>query len=76
MGCREAAIAAVEKIDDIDRVVVRQCFDRRFTVERMTADYIQLYEKLLLSRQLNGHIHGRPLVAVQGPIDVQPIRPM
>jgi len=76
VGCREAAIAAVEKIDDIDRVAVRQCFDRRFTVERMTADYIQLYEKLLLSRQLNGHTHGRPLVAVPGPIDVQPIRPM
>ena len=76
VGSREAAIAAVGKIDDIDRVAVRQCFDQRFTVERMTAGYIQLYEKLLLSRQSKGHIHGRPLVPVPGPIDVQPIRSM
>jgi hypothetical protein len=26
---------------------VRECFERRFTVERMTADYLRLYRGLL-----------------------------
>jgi glycosyltransferase involved in cell wall biosynthesis len=76
VGSREAAIAAVGKIDNFDRGAVRQCFDRRFTVERMASGYVQLYEKLLLSRHVNGHVQGRPLVPVPRPIDVQPINSM
>ena len=37
------AVAAVAAIETLDRDVVRETFERRFTVERMTRDYVELY---------------------------------
>lgn len=40
------AVEAVERIASFDRRRVRECFDQRFTVERMTRDYVALYREL------------------------------
>jgi len=40
------AVAAVHRIDQIDRVGCRQVFDRRFTAARMASDYLELYRQL------------------------------
>jgi glycosyltransferase involved in cell wall biosynthesis len=40
------AVAAVQRCADIDRAVVRASFDARFTVQRMTDDYLDIYQRL------------------------------
>ncbi|HZH53752.1 MAG TPA: glycosyltransferase family 4 protein [Microvirga sp.] len=42
----EEAVEAVRMIKVLDRAEVRRCFDRRFTVERMAKDYLDIYYKL------------------------------
>jgi glycosyltransferase involved in cell wall biosynthesis len=42
----DEAVAAVGKIDALNRRWVRKCFERRFTVERMARDYVTLYNRL------------------------------
>ena len=42
----EQAVAAVSRVGALDRTVVRACFDRRFTVERMARDYLEIYRSL------------------------------
>jgi glycosyltransferase involved in cell wall biosynthesis len=41
-----SAIAAVNRLDELDRTLVRRNFDRRFTARRMAEDYLDLYEEL------------------------------
>jgi len=41
-----SAVAAVERLDELDRATVRATFDRRFTARRMAEDYVDLYEEL------------------------------
>jgi glycosyltransferase involved in cell wall biosynthesis len=41
-----SAVAAVERLDELERVMVRRTFDRRFTARRMAEDYVDLYEEL------------------------------
>jgi len=56
----DEAVAAVEHARRIDRVGVRRCFERRFSVERMTADYIEIYRSMVeVSPSRLGH---RPTV--------------
>jgi glycosyltransferase involved in cell wall biosynthesis len=43
----EEAAAAVERLDELDRLAIRQVFDRRFTVDRMAADYVSIYRRLV-----------------------------
>ena len=43
----ESAVAAVHAIGDIDRRTCRRVFDERFTAQRMTGDYLSVYESLL-----------------------------
>ncbi len=43
----DSAVEFVSRIAEIDRRDVRGIFDRRFTVQRMTADYVSLYEKMV-----------------------------
>lgn len=57
----EEAVAAVRRVQDLDRAGVRAEFDRRFTAERMARDYIDIYRRLLAghsrpasARRLNG----------------------
>ena len=40
------AVNAVRRLAMIDRNKVRSVFERRFTVERMTADYLSVYRRL------------------------------
>ena len=42
----ESAVAAVGRLDAINRRRCRQEFEARFTVERMAADYLAIYEQL------------------------------
>ena len=46
----EAAVAAVHRIDALSRAQVRASFEQRFTVERMTRDYLEIYRRLPLRR--------------------------
>ena len=43
----EEALAAIGRVDQLDRRGVRAAFERRFTAGRMAADYVALYERLV-----------------------------
>ena len=43
---RQAA-AAVQRLGDLSRQEVRGAFERRFSVERMTRNYVDIYERLI-----------------------------
>ena len=43
----DAAVAALKRTARLDRPVVRQRFEARFTAERMARDYLAIYRKLL-----------------------------
>ena len=43
----DQAIAAIERIGEIDRAACRKHVERHFTVDRMTDRYVELYQKLL-----------------------------
>ena len=40
-------VGQVEKLATIDRRHCRQVFDERFTAQRMTNDYVKLYQQLI-----------------------------
>jgi glycosyltransferase involved in cell wall biosynthesis len=46
VGDLDAAVAATRRIGELDRAAVRACFERRFSAERMAADYVEIYEQL------------------------------
>lgn len=48
----EEALAALSKIDRIDRRTVRAVFERRFAARTMARSYLDLYARLLKSRPL------------------------
>jgi glycosyltransferase involved in cell wall biosynthesis len=39
----EQAAEAVKRLDSLDRKAVRTTFERRFTAQRMAADYVDVY---------------------------------
>jgi glycosyltransferase involved in cell wall biosynthesis len=41
-----AAVAAVDRLGDLDRAEIRQQFETRFTAQRMAEDYVQLYHRM------------------------------
>src|SRR5262249_42980241 len=43
----DAAIASVPRVPEIDRAGCRLAFEKRFTVDRMAADYVELYKRRL-----------------------------
>jgi glycosyltransferase involved in cell wall biosynthesis len=43
----EGAVEAVGRLDELDRAAVRAAFERRFSVERMARDYVEVYERLI-----------------------------
>jgi glycosyltransferase involved in cell wall biosynthesis len=43
----EEALHAAKKISDLDRSVVRKCFEQRFSAQRMMKDYVAIYQKLI-----------------------------
>lgn len=46
VGSRSAAVEAVDKLDSLDRSVIRTEFEARFSAERMARDHIALYRRL------------------------------
>ena len=42
----DEAVQAVSRLPELDRAVVRACFDSRFSVERMARDYLRIYRAL------------------------------
>ncbi len=42
----DEAVEAALRLPELDRAVVRACFDRRFGVERMARDYLEIYRAL------------------------------
>jgi glycosyltransferase involved in cell wall biosynthesis len=40
-------VRAVDRIDDLDRRACRRAFEDRFSDERMTRDYLEIYQRLL-----------------------------
>ena len=43
VGSFEGAVAAVDRVGMLDRAVIRQRFEERFSVERMANDYLAVY---------------------------------
>jgi glycosyltransferase involved in cell wall biosynthesis len=41
------AVAAVNRLESIDRAACRRNFEDRFTAARMAADYVELYERII-----------------------------
>jgi glycosyltransferase involved in cell wall biosynthesis len=66
----DQAAAAVMRLAEVDRAQVRAAFERRFTVERMARDYLNIYHKLAQTGvpqrpcKMNGH--RKRLSEVQG----------
>jgi glycosyltransferase involved in cell wall biosynthesis len=52
----EEAVGAVHTLKILDRAEVRRCFERRFTVERMAADYLDIYRSLPGVRRDAAHL--------------------
>jgi glycosyltransferase involved in cell wall biosynthesis len=46
----EQAVAKVRRITSLDRAKVRAAFERRFTVERMANDYMEIYRNMTVLR--------------------------
>jgi hypothetical protein len=42
----DEAVAAVHRAMQLDRAAVRASFDQRFSVERMTHDYLEIYRRV------------------------------
>jgi len=47
----DEAVAALAKIDSISRAACRAAFERRFTVERMVDQYLDIYEAMVRAAQ-------------------------
>jgi glycosyltransferase involved in cell wall biosynthesis len=67
----DEAVRAAGAIDTLSRAETRRCFERRFTVERMAADYLRVYHDLAGARSdaarlrpANGDGDGAHLPAV------------
>jgi glycosyltransferase involved in cell wall biosynthesis len=43
----EEAVDSVERISELPRARVRECFESRFTSRRMAADYLEAYQTML-----------------------------
>jgi glycosyltransferase involved in cell wall biosynthesis len=57
----EAAIDAAGKISTIDRSLVRQCFEQRFTATRMAEQYLELYQKLIVQNTFPSITDGKTI---------------
>ncbi len=42
----DEAVAAAQRVGDLDRRAVRACFDAQFTAERVARDYLSIYQSL------------------------------
>ncbi len=56
----DEAVDAVEKAEGLDRRMIREVFEKRFTSERMARQYVEIYERLIHRERTP------PLFAIQG----------
>jgi glycosyltransferase involved in cell wall biosynthesis len=54
------AIAALDRIDSLDRRSIRNRFEQRFTIERMAQDYLDTYQRLPSMRSLESRLELSP----------------
>jgi hypothetical protein len=54
----DAAVEAVWRLPELDRVGVRAEFDRRFSAERMASDYVEIYRSLTGVRREAARLHA------------------
>jgi glycosyltransferase involved in cell wall biosynthesis len=47
----DQAVEAIPRVTELGRRSCREAFERRFTAERMTIDYLKVYERLIGSRR-------------------------
>jgi len=47
VSSEDEAAAALARIGQLDRAMIRARFEERFTAERMARDYLALYRRLL-----------------------------
>jgi glycosyltransferase involved in cell wall biosynthesis len=55
-----SAVASVARIPEIDRRACRAAFDKRFTAQRMSAEYVSLYQRSLRD------VHERAMLEYEG----------
>lgn len=64
VASEDAAVAAVGRLDSIDRRVVRETFENRFTAHVMAKSYLQLYWRLY--RGIDGSIRATEVLELAG----------
>jgi glycosyltransferase involved in cell wall biosynthesis len=62
----DQAVEAVGKLGTLDRMLVRDSFERRFTVQQMTDRYIAAYQRLAAPDRMNGKPRTHPIAAALG----------
>ncbi len=50
----DEAVAAVHAAGEVDRLAVRASVDRRFDVERMVDEYLDVYRRIVAERRADG----------------------
>jgi glycosyltransferase involved in cell wall biosynthesis len=60
----DQAVGAVEQVSAIDRAGVRSRFEQRFTAERMTSDYLDIYRRLVDTQTATQRLEEIQLPAV------------
>jgi glycosyltransferase involved in cell wall biosynthesis len=66
----DQAVAAVRRLERIDRRRCRQTFERRFSAPRMAADYLRIYRRILETGR-----HSRALAVNNGDRKPRKLRP-
>jgi N-terminal domain of (some) glycogen debranching enzymes/Glycosyl transferases group 1 len=56
----ESTVASVARIPEIDRRAYRACFEKRFTAQRMSAEYVSLYQRYV------GEVDEREMLEYEG----------
>ena len=62
----EEAVAAVPRAAAMDRKVVRQTFEERFSVPHMATNYVRLYEKMAQAKKLDDSTKTNTLLQAAG----------
>jgi glycosyltransferase involved in cell wall biosynthesis len=55
----EEALGLLPRALELDRAIVRRCFEQRFSVQRMASDYLELYRRMMQHPHSNAPIAAR-----------------
>jgi hypothetical protein len=53
VNSEDEALRAVERVDQLDRDLIKACFERRFTAQTMAHAYVSVYDSLIQSHKLH-----------------------